>query len=357
MTLDIYKQLADHLDQLPGGYPPTESGVELRILRRLFTPEQAELALHLTLRAGTAETIAERAGMDLQACGRLLGEMEQNGLLFSTERNGETRYMAAQFVVGIWEYHVNSLDEALIRDVNEYLPVLFDGKTWKDAPQLRTIPVDQSLVVEHQALPYEYAGQLIEGKRKYLVAPCICRREHALLGEGCNKPEEACLLFDTAADFYEKRGVGRVIDKAETLRILNLAEQHGLVLQPSNARDAMSICLCCSCCCQILKMLKRQPRPADSFTSAFIARTHADNCSGCALCLQRCPMDAMSMVGRKAAVNEGRCIGCGLCVSTCPCEALSMARSERQPMVPKDTRGALINLVKVRKRMSVESED
>ena len=45
MDQDIYQRLAQHLDNLPGGFPPTESGVELRILRRLFTPEEAELDL------------------------------------------------------------------------------------------------------------------------------------------------------------------------------------------------------------------------------------------------------------------------------------------------------------------------
>ncbi len=45
----IYKKLARHLDNLPGGFPPTDSGVELRILKRLFTEEEAELAIRLTL--------------------------------------------------------------------------------------------------------------------------------------------------------------------------------------------------------------------------------------------------------------------------------------------------------------------
>jgi H+/Na+-translocating ferredoxin:NAD+ oxidoreductase subunit B len=45
---DICKKLARHLDNMPGGFPTTESGVELRILRRLFTQEEAELALALT---------------------------------------------------------------------------------------------------------------------------------------------------------------------------------------------------------------------------------------------------------------------------------------------------------------------
>ena len=37
---DVYKNLAKHLDNLPTGYPSTESGVELRILKRLLPPKR-----------------------------------------------------------------------------------------------------------------------------------------------------------------------------------------------------------------------------------------------------------------------------------------------------------------------------
>ena len=42
--IDVYKRLAEHLNHLPTGFPPTDSGVELRILKRLFTPEEAAIA-------------------------------------------------------------------------------------------------------------------------------------------------------------------------------------------------------------------------------------------------------------------------------------------------------------------------
>lgn len=45
IEMDIYDQLAHHLDQLPAGYPATESGVERRILRRLFTPEKQKFRI------------------------------------------------------------------------------------------------------------------------------------------------------------------------------------------------------------------------------------------------------------------------------------------------------------------------
>jgi hypothetical protein len=60
MTEGIYQKLAKHLDDLPGGFPPTDSGVEMRILKRLFTPKEAELALHLTLIAEEPKVVARR---------------------------------------------------------------------------------------------------------------------------------------------------------------------------------------------------------------------------------------------------------------------------------------------------------
>ena len=61
MSEEVYQRLAHFLNKLPGGFPPTEDGLELRILERLFTPEQAELAMHLTLIAEEAPVIARRA--------------------------------------------------------------------------------------------------------------------------------------------------------------------------------------------------------------------------------------------------------------------------------------------------------
>ena len=41
----VYRDLQKHLDRLPISYPSTESGVEIRILKHLFTPEEAKIAL------------------------------------------------------------------------------------------------------------------------------------------------------------------------------------------------------------------------------------------------------------------------------------------------------------------------
>ena len=55
----VYEKLRDHLDSLPGGYPATDNGVELRILKRLFTPEEAALAQQLTMKFETSQTFCQ----------------------------------------------------------------------------------------------------------------------------------------------------------------------------------------------------------------------------------------------------------------------------------------------------------
>ena len=81
MEQEIYSRLAKHLDNLPGGFPPTESGVELRILKRLFTPEEAELAVYLTLIPEETQVIAGRAGSPPDETARRLEETAKKGLI------------------------------------------------------------------------------------------------------------------------------------------------------------------------------------------------------------------------------------------------------------------------------------
>ena len=46
---EVYRTLQVYLDSLPIDYPETKSGVELKILKHLFTPQEAEIALNLKL--------------------------------------------------------------------------------------------------------------------------------------------------------------------------------------------------------------------------------------------------------------------------------------------------------------------
>lgn len=281
MKQEVYEKLARHLDQLPAGFPRTESGVELRILMRLFTEEEAELACHVTHLPATAEKIARRADRPVRELADLLERMSLKGLLFRIERLEGNLYMAAQFVVGIYEYNVNNLDPDMIRDTEEYVPILLGGLTRIETQQFRTIPIGASLDGSGRVLPYEEVRNLIEEQSKLLVAPCICRKESEMTGKGCGKPLETC-----------------------------------------------NICLCCGDCCQVLKVLNRHPSPARVSRSNYVARVRAEDCLGCAFCLDRCQMKALQINGNVAELDDERCIGCGLCVPTCSGQAIELVRKE-----------------------------
>jgi ferredoxin len=317
-----YEQLARHLDNLPAGFPRTESGVEMRILKRLFSPEEAEAATRLTMMPEPVAGIAQRTGMDEAILADRLAEMAKKGLVFRVARGEILLYSAAQFVIGIWEYHLNDLDEDLIRDVNEYMPTLLKkGLLAAKTQQLRVVPVAKSVSAETAVMPFEAAEEMINKQSKIVVSDCICRKEQKMIGKGCDKPMETCLAFGAGAYYYEQNGLGREIDKAEALAIVKKGVEAGLVLQPGNQQKAMNICMCCGCCCGLLKNLKNLDKPARMVHTNYFAEVDEDACIGCEACVDRCQMDAIT-VDEAARVEPDRCIGCGLCVTDCPTEAM-----------------------------------
>jgi len=355
MTADVYEKLAQHLDNLPAGFPRTDSGVEMRILRRLFSPEEAELATHISLIEEDARVIARRAGLPVEETARRLDGMEKKGLIFALHKEGKpTRYQALGYVVGIYEFQVNRMDPEIIRDFEEYGPTWFDLDLWKKSPQMRTIPVGES--IEHQAevLPYERAEELIREEELFAVAPCVCRQEQEIMGHGCGKPSETCLSIGQAANYYIHNGLGREINQEEALQLLRQANEAGLVLQPANAKEPIFICACCGCCCGVLKSLKRHPQPASVVATPFFAVLDSDLCNDCGVCETRCQMEAISLESGSTVLNRDRCIGCGLCVSTCSMQALSLERKPNieQSYIPKDLTDTNIKLGQTRGKLN-----
>lgn len=321
---DVYQRLAKHLDNLPGGFPATDSGVELRILKRLFTTQEAEIAMGLSMAAEPAAAIAQRMDLDESHMAQILESMARKGLIFELHKDGQDLYMAAQFVIGIWEYHVNDLDEKLIKDFNEYIPHFMQNSWMKPkTKQLRVIPISKSIPAEMNIMPYEEAENIIQNQSKIVVAPCICRKEHTIMDAGCDGLLEACLIFGHGAYYYEKNNLGRSISREEAQEILQKASEAGLVLQPGNSQKPSNICLCCGCCCQILKNLNTLEQPAKAVCTNYFATINAEECTACGVCVDRCQMDAV-ILEDVAQIEEERCIGCGLCVVTCDSEAIDL---------------------------------
>jgi Pyruvate/2-oxoacid:ferredoxin oxidoreductase delta subunit len=337
MTISIYEKLREQLDQYSIGFPATQSGIEIKILKRLFTEEEAGMYLDMTMMLETPESIAAHTGRNVETVSFILANMAKKGLLFRHRKGKEVKYGAVPFVIGSYEYQLKNMDLELAGMVEDYFQEGFlDFTPKKNMLPLRTIPVQQSIQVTWPVAPYVQSREIIKTKEKIALADCICRIQQEKIGKGCGKPKEVCLMFGSHADYYVENKLGRYISQEEALAVLDTCEKAGLVNQPANMINPGGMCNCCGDCCGLLRTLNKMPKPALVVFSNYYAAIDPDLCTACELCLTRCQMAAISINDDQVAViNKDRCIGCGLCVTECPTQAIVLTlKSQEQQNIP-----------------------
>ncbi len=338
---DEYDKLRARLDDMATGYPQTESKIEIKLLKKLFTEAEAGLFLQLMPFLQKPEDVAKRLNRDSDQIAEMMEQMAKKGLLFR-KRNGDlVRYAAVPYVVGLFEHQVKTMDEEFARDHEAYFESVF-GTTIQafKTPVLRTIPIDRQLVADWPVSPYEDILQIIANQERIAIAPCVCRTTTKLAGKECDKPVENCFSFGSHADYYVENGMGRYISIDEAKKIVINNEKAGLVMQPFNSQKIGGMCSCCGDCCGVLRSLKMHPKPAEMVRSNYYAQVDDELCSGCETCLERCQMEAIDVVDGLANVDLDRCIGCGLCVTTCPDEAIQLIKKPEDQLYEPPKTGA-----------------
>ncbi len=340
---DIYRELQVHLDKYPVGYPATESGVEIELLKYFFTPLEATAAICLCLTGASVKRIKKRLykgyGIDLSE-DELTGILDKLFMDGSIRRSSDKpyRYSNAMLAIGIFEYHVDDLTPELMEILHKYYSEAFKDEFFRASlPQLRTSPHLKAIVPEHKIDTYDNIKKIVsETKESIHVANCVCKQGEELLGKKCSITDnyEICILFGDTG--YLDRGRARTITKEECLSILDEAEEKGLVIQPGNSLQPFCICLCCGCCCGVLTMAKEFDNPASLFSTNYYAEIDCDKCNGCGICIKRCQMDAITSPGKgeKVLLDLSRCIGCGLCVTKCRKGAISLRKKSKLTRPP-----------------------
>ena len=341
----VYRDLQKYLDRMPISYPATESGVEIRILKHLFTPEEAEIALQLSMISEPVERIHKRlkkSGLSVDQLREKLDQMVYKGSIYGVKRGDITFYSNLPLAIGMYEFQVERLTKDFARDFLQYLDEKFADEVGKTKiPLLRTIPVEKSVATpeKYKVSNYDNVRYLVENASGNIaVANCVCRQTKDLIGESCTKTDlrETCLMTSPdEADYYVNVGIGRYITKEEALGILDKAQEAGLILQPVNSERPEAICCCCGDCCGILTSMKKFPRPADYYASNFYAEVDPNLCSDCQACIDLCHMDALTMIDGIAAISLDRCIGCGNCVVNCELNAIQLKKKEAEQPPPK----------------------
>jgi Fe-S-cluster-containing hydrogenase component 2 len=337
---DIYERLRIRLDDLASGFPDTESRVELKILKRLFNEEEAALFLGLSPLLEDPAQIAQRLKRDPQATADLLEQMAGKGLLFRQRNSKGVRYGAVPYVVGIFEFQLKRLDREIVQDMQNYFETAL-GRTFQSfsTPVMRTVPINRQLVADWPIAPYEDVLAILDNQKTIAIAPCICRTMSQLEDKTCDKPMETCFMFGSHAHYYVENKMGRYISQEEAKDIVRRNEEAGLVMQPFNSQKVGGMCSCCGDCCGMLKSLKKQPVPAKAVQSNYFAQV-TEECVGCEVCLERCQMEAVTMVDDHALVDLDRCIGCGLCVTTCTTGAMKLLRKPENQLYKPPESGA-----------------
>ena len=352
----VYIRLQRHLDTQPVGFPATKSGSEIRILKHIFTPREAEIATCLNYQFEPLAKIFEKAKHLVESVEKLevvLDRIEEKGGIELKIKGGQKFYSNAPLVVGMYEYQLGKLTPAFIKDFNRYISDKKFGVEFLSTklPQMRTIPISKSIQAQHNVSTFDEVILLLkQAEAPFAIFECICRQKKALEGYSCKVTgrKETCFAVGSMAELALRRGIGRKILLDESIAILEQNQKEGLVLQPSNTEKIEFICSCCGCCCGMLAMHKNLPKPVDFWASNFYAVVDNDTCDGCGNCEKRCQVKAISVSDNlnKALVNLNRCIGCGLCIPTCPSQAIVLQKKPteiRPPETKEDFNNVLMS--------------
>ncbi|MFW9874504.1 MAG: 4Fe-4S binding protein [Candidatus Thorarchaeota archaeon] len=350
---EIYKKLHKEIDErMPISFPAHNSGLEIDILKLLFTPEEAAIATHLSALPEPLDKIHKRVikngiSISKEMLEEILNNLNEKGAIQGggsvyDKKHNRRRYRLAQWAIGIFEYQLGKLTKQFAELAENYsLGVFYQEFHKKNTPgQMRTIPVEKSLSPEHTLSTYDNIREIITSKvDKIAIMECVCREQHDILEESCklSNTRRCCVMFNDAAARRIEDGSGKEVSKEEMFDLLKKYQEEGFVLQPENNQNPSFMCVCCGCCCGVLKMAKQFPKPAEYYSSNFHAQSTPELCNGCSICVNRCQMDAISIVDNVAVVNLDRCIGCGNCVATCGMNAISLYKKKKEVTPPKSS--------------------
>ena len=329
-----------------------------RILEFLMTPRQAQLVQQLPM---PPEELAQKEELPLETVTADLDELFLKGVVFP--RNFETRetyrfarnvmqlHDASESLWGLDSLYSEQQKQDLWRLWWDFVTEEWDPRRMPElaklpAPPIRIVPAYKAIKDIPGILPYEDMSAMVASASSISVVSCSCRKRQEAVGEPCSHSHDMnCIQFNRAAQYTKSRGHGRMLSQAEALRLIEEAEDDGLVHQWPNS-DAMTtntLCSCCDDCCIFLLPMKQYGVPWTAFyaKSRFEVENDLEICDGCQDCIERCQFDALTMEKvpghkkLKAIVDAEKCMGCGVCVLVCEPESLKMALVRPPEHIPQ----------------------
>jgi ferredoxin len=327
--LDIYKELSKKVGT-------EQSRIVPEIWKIVCTPEEAEL---LNVLPATTEELSQHLGKTPERISSMVRLLFHKGLVFEAIKEGKTTYRLPRHIIQfhdsstLWAEAPRVLIDLWRQYMEEEYPQIPAALTaMKATPFFRVVPINEKIETRSQVLAYEDAARIVEKASVLAVTNCPCRT----IMRKCDKPLDVCLQINRGADYAIKRGTGRKIDSEEAKAILRRAEEAGLVhLTENKASMGTVICNCCNCCCIGLPYAKKVESKGMILPSRYQAAVDGSACTGCGICGDDCPMDAIGVnTSNVAEVDVESCIGCGICSRICPADAIRLRVVRQEDFIP-----------------------
>jgi len=366
-----YHLLQQRLDRSLTGAP--ESPVFMKILKLLFSPEEAEFASRIPMRPIPLDLLSRKLNIGQVELGDKMTDMAQRGLVVDLEHDGQHYFMLAPVVIGFFEFtFMRSRDNLPMAELahlfDEYIDSKEDGRFAHSVFQGQT-QLGRSLVREEalpqadhiEVLDWERASHIVGSASAAGVSLCPCRHKASHLGTACERPEQACLTFNYAAEAMIRSGIAQPITTGEAMGILEKCKEAGLAQTGDNIqRKVTYICNCCGCCCGMIQAIKTFDLRNAIVTSNWICEVDLSRCKGCGNCSKVCPVQAIEIAQdgeeekrRKWAVCElTLCLGCGVCYSACKLGAITMKPRERRVFTPETLFDRIVSMAMERRKLA-----
>lgn len=345
MTTQAYKQMLEVMIKRGGPYAGMDISEFYQMVEELFSPVEAEINNALSRKPATAADIARETGRNEAEVAALLEGMANKGLCSAPLLDGKRHYQGAPWMPGIFEFQfitgkAGEREKKIARLIHAYKEAFNAAKgVAKIAfPLTRVIPVNRKINARNTIHTYDQVATYIDKYDTICLGSCYCRHAAQLRGEDLHDmPTEVCMWFGSLGEFAIERLGGRKVSREEARRILDVAEEAGLVHMSRNTTEKIEfLCNCDRWHCAVINMVLKQPKPGLVFNSGFEPHVDKERCIACETCIGRCPPQALKMgEDNVPVVDLDRCFGCAVCATGCEQEAIMMEAKPDFPEPPK----------------------
>jgi NAD-dependent dihydropyrimidine dehydrogenase PreA subunit len=313
---------------------PPLSDQLLELVAHLFSPEEAEVAVHLPIYyPRPLAAIAKKARRNAAIILPLLDRMAERKVIVG---KGD-RFSILPLLPGMFEYMLcDGRDSDWHRKYNELLMAVWGSGYVKKYNRrhlaaVRNVPV-QTAIAGHESVlaDADRISAMIDAHQSLgVLNVCQCRQSLRWQGHECKRAavEDGCLGFGSFVEGVERTGIGRLVSKQQMREVVAERYEKKLVLMTANVEPESPnvICTCCDCCCHFLESVHHWDGIVSVAAPHFLAVVDTSRCKHCGKCVRACNPHAHTIVAKRHQYDPSLCLGCGLCVGVCKEEAITLA--------------------------------